>query len=635
MSNEEIRPQDTVRDGLDGSELDATVKEMGSSLGSKDKVNVAESNEAIASNDDVDPDDKNHLPAELKMFTERLAVVGVRCLDVAFNRLAPWGDRAFNEDKSTILSQVRPQPFAQAQSPAGLAATWQQLAARLSLTQPVAMVRYQNNLVVGYVMSERGGELSVLGCLIGAPYNEKTVHIVQLALGWLQMSISTDLIIQGQHASRLLELLGYVFSQEHARSGVQEWINRTAAWARSEAPHEFGLALNLFTVKHGEPKWWVSSDIAWTEHGSPIMQSALEIAAMAIVEMQEQTKVGWWAVPLIDAGVVQAVLVVRHHELGRHLPPKVMDICRSSGMMAEPVLRQWTKAERPWWRHSLDAMHTVYKNLTQPGHLVWKMVAGLIVLGLAILLLWPVNDLAKGDVVIEGSTRWVITAPTQGFISQVMVRPGDPVKQGQLLANIDDRDVLLEQAKQQSAVAQAEAHLRQAMGEDDAAASGQAAADLSQAQAQLHLAETKLLRMQVTAPMDGIVVSGDWAQQVGSPIDNGKELFEIASDDGYRVVLHILDEDIGRLKVGQQGTLKLTSLPSDYFRFQVSRVTPIANVESGKNGFRVEAKWIGKAPHLSPGMQGVGKVIVGRTNLWTAWTRPLFNWLRLKIWSVA
>ncbi len=51
------------------------------------------------------------------------------------------------------------------------------------------------------------------------------------------------------------------------------------------------------------------------------------------------------------------------------------------------------------------------------------------------------------------------------------------------------------------------------------------------------------------------------------------------------------------------------------------------------NGFRVEAEWVGEAPPLSPGMQGVGKVEVGRSNLLTIWTRSSIDWLRLKLWA--
>jgi len=56
-------------------------------------------------------------------------------------------------------------------------------------------------------------------------------------------------------------------------------------------------------------------------------------------------------------------------------------------------------------------------------------------------------------------------------------------------------------------------------------------------------------------------------------------------------------------------------------------------VQDGANGFRVEAAWQGPAPSLSPGLQGVGKIEVGRANLLTVWTRPSVDWLRLKLWG--
>jgi hypothetical protein len=57
-------------------------------------------------------------------------------------------------------------------------------------------------------------------------------------------------------------------------------------------------------------------------------------------------------------------------------------------------------------------------------------------------------------------------------------------------------------------------------------------------------------------------------------------------------------------------------------------------VEEGSNGFRVEAAWVGPVPAISPGMQGVGKIEVGDSNLLTVWTRSSVDWLRLKLWGL-
>ncbi|RZL31729.1 MAG: HlyD family secretion protein [Rubrivivax sp.] len=159
-----------------------------------------------------------------------------------------------------------------------------------------------------------------------------------------------------------------------------------------------------------------------------------------------------------------------------------------------------------------------------------------------------------------------------------------------------------------------------------------ASAELQGAEGQLALVEAKLARAQLVAPIAGLVVSGDWVQQVGSPTELGKEMFEIASE-GYRVVLHVPERDIARVRSGQRGVLRLAGQPQDGHDFELSRVTATASVQDGTNGFRAEAMWVGETPALSPGMQGVAKVVVGTSNLLTIWTRESLDWLRLKLWQ--
>jgi hypothetical protein len=110
-------------------------------------------------------------------------------------------------------------------------------------------------------------------------------------------------------------------------------------------------------------------------------------------------------------------------------------------------------------------------------------------------------------------------------------------------------------------------------------------------------------------------------------------MFELADTGGYRVVLHVADQDITQVKVGQVGEVRLTGHPETSYPLRISRVTATASVQDSVNGFRVEAQWVGAVPPLSPGMQGVGKIDAGRTTLLERWTRPTRDWLQLKLWA--
>jgi multidrug resistance efflux pump len=571
------------------------------------------------------PADSTPLPSPLAQtldaWRQRLASAGLACRAVALHAEDTRWTCGFPEGQGA------------------LAELWASTRARVTAENPVALAKVEgqaaNELLMATALPLPPGGLGIVGVVLGPPHHERMVPTVMLALGWLQLALAASSLEQNRHAARLLELLGHVVSQTSARAAAQEWINRTAAWARTEgrpadgAPSGFSLA--LFEMRGSLPRWWVSADLAWAEKASPALQQATEAAARAAVELREVRQPPWWALPLLHDGEPAAVLVAGGADA--ELPDEALAVLRASAALAEPLLRQWREAERGLIRHGLDATRSAWRKLWGSGHLTWKAGAAALAVALGVLLLIPVEDRVTADTVIEGRTRHVVTAPFDGYLAQVAARPGESVAPGQLLARLDDRDLKLEHGQSLSERDEAAGKLRQAMADRDAPAMALAQAELQSAEARLALVEAKLARLDLAAPIQGLVVSGDWVQQIGSPVEAGKEMFEVATTDGWRVVLHVEDQDIARVRPGQHGVLRLAGQPHTSYPFQVTRVTATASVQDGNNGFRVEATWLGEVPPLTPGMQGVGKVEVGPTNLLTAWTRRSIDWLYLKVWS--
>lgn len=552
------------------------------------------------------------LAPALAMWLQRLHAAGLACQGVALHAAdAAW--RA---------------PFERAD----VAEAWAEARARVTRDSPVALSRVPTGeLLVGTHLQLPSGQPGIVGALLSPPHNDRSLQLLLLSLGWLQLTLSAASLAHNQRAAELLELMGHVASQKSARAAAQDWVNRTAAWARRELPVEAELKLSLFEVRHERTHWWVAADVAHAETGSPAVQAATEIAQRAFVEGRELAEPGResdaWALPLLDQGEVRAVLVAQGT-----MTLAAQQVLRTSAALAEPLLRHWRTAELPLPRQVWRALRRVGARLRGPGHWAWKAGAAAAVLVLAVLLLVPVDDRVTASTVIEGRTRQLVTAPFEGFIAEALVRPGDRVRQGQVLLRLDDRELKLEQAKLRGDRDQAAGKLRQAMADREAASVALASAELQGAEGQLALVEAKLARTRLVAPMDGLVVTGDWVQQLGGPVELGKEMFEIASE-GYRVVLHVPERDIARVRTGQRGVLRLAGQPHAGHDFELSRVTATASVQDGTNGFRAEAAWVGEVPALSPGMQGVAKVVVGRSNLLTIWTRESIDWLRLKLWQ--
>ena len=274
-----------------------------------------------------------------------------------------------------------------------------------------------------------------------------------------------------------------------------------------------------------------------------------------------------------------------------------------------------------FWRHLLD-----------PRRPAFRVALTLIVVFLLAITLVDVEYRVSARSVVEGEVQRSVVAPFEGFLREAAVRAGMVVHKGQVMAILDDRDLLLERQRWSAEREQHERRYRDALARHERANAQVSLSQVAESESQLALVEEKLSRAQVVAPFDGVVVTGDLSQLLGSPVERGKLLFEVAPLDAYRVILKVDDRDIRYVRAGQAGRLVLAGLAAEALEFKVQNIS-MAQAEEGKNLFRVEARLDRSDIKLRPGMEGVGKVSVGERSYAWIWTHRMFDWLRLLAWT--
>lgn len=263
-----------------------------------------------------------------------------------------------------------------------------------------------------------------------------------------------------------------------------------------------------------------------------------------------------------------------------------------------------------------------------------KLVAAVLAI-LLVLLFVPVNYQLSADASLQTTEKHLVVSPQDAYLGKISVRPGDSVKKGTLLAQLNDEDLRLERRKVASQAQQYRQAYDSALANSNRVEAAIANAQLDQATIQLQLLDQQLARTQLVAPIDGIIVSDDIAQTQGAPVKQGDVLFEIAAGQQYRVQLFVDERDIAQVQHGQHGQLKLASLPTEEFVTRVKLITPISEVREGRNYFRVEMEIVDAADNaalLRPGMTGTGKVEIGKRALGWIWFHDLWHWLRLSTW---
>ncbi|MDD5389791.1 MAG: HlyD family efflux transporter periplasmic adaptor subunit [Gallionellaceae bacterium] len=313
-----------------------------------------------------------------------------------------------------------------------------------------------------------------------------------------------------------------------------------------------------------------------------------------------------------------------------------LDVLDALTLTLGPIMALKLNVEESLFSHTRRAWSHGLRKLTDTSRPGYKLLAIAIALLLAVLALYQTDYRVASQAVVEGATQRVAVAPFQGYIQSAPKRAGDVVHAGEVLATLEDRDLRLEKVRWEAELQVSLRKEQEAMSKGERVDFRLASAQANQARAQLNLAEEKLARVRVVAPFDGVVVRGDLSQQLGSPVEQGKVLFELAPLEAWRVILKVDERDIADVRAGQPGELMLTSLPGQAFPFRVKKVTPVATAEDGRNYFRVEAgltlKKGATLPKMRPNMEGVGKVEAGEQSLLWIWTHRLGDWLRLTLW---
>ncbi|MEA3210335.1 MAG: HlyD family secretion protein [Chthoniobacter sp.] len=212
-----------------------------------------------------------------------------------------------------------------------------------------------------------------------------------------------------------------------------------------------------------------------------------------------------------------------------------------------------------------------------------------------------------------------------GKLKALHVEPGDQVKEGALLVEIDDRDLISEKESALTEIEGAKLEMEKTGKNYERAKelfeqklistevydnlSSEYAIDensLVKAQRKLQLVEDRLRKTKVLAPMDGTVLTVPVIEgQVviaAASVNSGTSLMTLANLSKLLVETHINQVDVARLEPNQLVKLHAESLKDTEMDARVSFIAPVATVKNNVKGFQVQALIDKPSSRLRPGM---------------------------------
>jgi RND family efflux transporter MFP subunit len=313
--------------------------------------------------------------------------------------------------------------------------------------------------------------------------------------------------------------------------------------------------------------------------------------------------------------------------------------------MAEPDLSKLriergagvTRAKRRWTR---VAAWVFVLCVIAGGVIYWRSTAPLPVETYTVATAYPsqVYTLLNATGYVVAQRKAAVASKATGRLEWLGVREGSNVREGEVLARLENRDVTAKREQAAANVKLAEANLEQAQAElqeaerafqrsrdllerkfvsqaahDTAVArlekakavmSGQRASILV-AQANLRATQVEVEQTLIRAPFDGVVLTknanvGDVITPFSSALGSQAAVVTMADMSTLEVEADVSESSVGKVRLDQPCEIQLDALPDARFRGVVARMVP--TVDRAKATVTVKVRFIDKDPRVLPEM---------------------------------
>lgn len=248
----------------------------------------------------------------------------------------------------------------------------------------------------------------------------------------------------------------------------------------------------------------------------------------------------------------------------------------------------------------------------------------------------PISTYVVANTTMEAVREVTVIARLNALIQRLTVEEGNAVREGQVLAQLDDREVRNELAQAEIAVSQAEVAVQQARvraqlslasferaqslfdqkltsqqdfdqaslnNRTDALGLENSQRQLDAARARLEAVRIQLEYTSILSPITGVVTQR--LVDVGSRVNPGETVFHVQEFPPLWARIHVPERVLPQLRLGQPARLKIETYPGRDFSGVIKMISPTVDANTGTVRVTLELRSPGD---LRPGMFGTAYI---------------------------
>ena len=157
-------------------------------------------------------------------------------------------------------------------------------------------------------------------------------------------------------------------------------------------------------------------------------------------------------------------------------------------------------------------------------------------------------------------------------------------------------------------------------------------ADVDKLSRELALLDQELVKTEIRAPIDGVVVTPFVERKVSEHLDPGEELCKIVDISRVTVEMQVPEKEMSDVRYGNPVWMKARSLPAVDLQGRVDFISTVAQTVNSQQMVVVRSELQNDGSLLKPEMTGVAQIYCGDRRIIDLITRRMVRWLRTEFW---
>lgn len=350
-----------------------------------------------------------------------------------------------------------------------------------------------------------------------------------------------------------------------------------------------------------------------------------------------------WGMPLEDDEGVLGVVVFESDENGFANGSKA-DLLHILSSQATVALRNASLFKSIPFSTALSGVGKKGMNVGSSG---WKkralIASGILALIFSLHFL-PIFRWVSGPAIVEAKLGQGVFMQQTGKLKSINVGEGELVKKGETIAQLGDTQIRLLLLEAEAKLAILERQIVEARADSDASAMNKAAIEREAVRAKVIKARADLRNVEVIAPMDGLVLTPKPSELIGRVFNTGDELIRLADPNNLVIIVHVPEEDLMDIEIGQTVRVVLRAQPGEYLdgivrhvgrTYEIPSTALDAEVdlenEESKTGFIAEVEVVQSPFELKPGMTGQALIHNEKTSVLVRVWRRVSNFFAFNL----